>query len=193
MNAKILFVIIRDFKFGLVNHEQIGQTLIPSARHSLYMLHTLINNFYRKTFKIDDEFSLLGNSHIINLTDTERELFIQAGFNNPPTTASTYSAFLILKTKRIIQAAPTSRSKKRDNSCLSFTSGFGILQKIILIENPIPNCLIIVTKLQSASSQLCTDDITHSQFNQHFKCFIPPRYKLACRILCLILCNNICI
>ena len=128
---------------------------------------------FRKTYEIDETFSLLGNSHKVTLTTIEKELFINVGCNPPPTVV-TYTTFRILKTKHVLHTAQTSRSKKRHNFCISVTSGFGILQKIVL-ENPTPECLLIITKLQPASFQLCKGNITNSQFNQHFKCFTPPR------------------
>ena len=88
-----------------------------------------------------------------------KELFINAGYNPPPTVV-TYTTLKILKTKHLLQTAQASRSKKHHNSCISVTSGFGILQKIVLFENPTPECLLIITKLQPASFQLCKDIIS---------------------------------
>ena len=105
------------------------------------------------------------NYQIINLTNAEKELFINAGYAPLPTVLA-YNSSILFKTKQILCAALSSRSKKCDNSCLLVTSGFDILQKIVLFDQENPNqCFLIITKLQSASFELCKDDVTDSQFN----------------------------
>ena len=66
--------------------------------------------FFRKTYKIDQTYRLLGNYQRINLTNAEKELFINAAYNPLPTELTYNSLILmccsIFKVKKSMTTSP---------------------------------------------------------------------------------------
>ena len=57
-----------------------------------------------------------------------------------------------------------------------YTSGYGLLQKIIVFEElTATKCFLLVKMLDSAPQQLCSDEVTHAQLDRHLCMFHPPR------------------
>ena len=120
--------------------------------------------------------SLLGSPHNADLLDQERDLFLKVGIN-PPCEVMLYPSLQLAANKRIVVAQSRSRSIKRNNCCLAFLSGYGLLTKIIVYKEPTggTKCYLLVMKMNPAPMKICTDEITNAQFHKHFIAFYPPR------------------
>ena len=76
----------------------------------------------------------------------------------------------------MIVAETRSRAVKRNDSCVAYSSGFGLLQKIIVLEEPQPQCYLLIKQLTPSSTCLSTDDVTNIELSKHFHAFCPLRF-----------------
>lgn len=133
-----------------------------------------------RTFRnIDvDTATCFGSPHNTELLDSEKDLFAKAGIDPPPE-VMLYPSLLLTNSQRILVAEERCRSTKRNDSCVHFTTGYGLLSKIIVCgELTEAKCFLLVEELVSAPLILCNDEVTHADFSKHFSAFHPPRYVL---------------
>ena len=140
------------------------------------MIHFSHYNYYRKSRQIDVSFTLLGIPHNAELSGPERDLIVEAGIQ-APCEVMLYSSLLLTKTKRELRASSLCKATKRNNSCLLYKYGCGLLQKIIVFDSM---CYLLIFCLKRAPMKLCEDEITHAQLNSHFYSYYPPRFVIQC-------------
>lgn len=129
---------------------------------------------FRTCRKMDASFFLLGTPHNSELLVSEKDLLARAGIDLPhQSKVVTYPSLLLTKSNRVLRAKTSCRAIKRNNSCLRYSSGCGLLQKIIVFNN---TCYLVVNYLNRASLRVCQDDLTYSKFDDHFCSFYPPRF-----------------
>lgn len=142
----------------------------------------------RKLRQISLSLSLKGTPHNTDLSDLEKELLLQCGISEPARQVMTYPTLLLKKYNRVVAAETRSSSKKRNNSCVLYTSGCGLLQKILVLEvSGESKFFLLIKELSPASTELCSDDVTHAQFNKHYLIFHPPRSVENVLMLCSVM------
>ena len=136
-------------------------------------------NLCRKFRNIDVDFATcLGSPQNTELLDSEKDLFTKAGIE-PPHEVMLYPSLLLTNSQRVLVAEERCRSTKRNNSCIRFTTGYGLLSKIIVCgELAEVKCFLLIQELVSAPLELCNDPVTHADLRKHYSAFHPPRYVL---------------
>ena len=123
---------------------------------------------------------MLGKSHSGVLSQREKSLLHKAGITIPATEVLLYPS-LCLPTNTVVVARSQSRTTKRDNSCLLYTDKelqhcWGLLEKIFAFSNSeVLGCYCLISILSPVCCQLCTDDVTHAELQDHLVACQPPR------------------
>ncbi len=123
----------------------------------------------RSLRKISGTMSIQGTPHATVLSEQEQQLFTQEQIT-VPAQLFTYRSLLLHKSYRTIIAQSRSNAVRRNNSCVLYRSGCGLLQKIVGTTDTI---FLIINEFEPANFPLCSDDVTnaHVHFNKHFLVF----------------------
>ena len=131
---------------------------------------------------IGDGKYLLGKPLAVQITDLQRELFLQAGVVQPShCTLLAYSKLLLHETNRVITT--DRKQTQRNNSCIVYkgrngSNCHGLLQNI-LHESVTSQTFAIVVPLKPTGLKLCNDHTTNADVDSHIVANFIPRY-VAC-------------
>lgn len=128
--------------------------------------------FDRLVTPVSATFSIQGKPHNTKLSEAEKRLFGEIGID-PPSYVFTYRGLLIHYSRRLIIADSRSNSTKRNNSCIFYKSGYGLVHKIFTLSRSFDQVFVLVKELQPIHINLCNDDVTHANFDSHFCAFQP--------------------
>ena len=125
--------------------------------------------------------SVMGRSQCGLLSHTDKALLEKAKIHVPSNLEVLFYSSLHLSHGIIITAHSKSKKTKRNNSGVMYAEGdtcsYGIVEKMFVFKNSSSFSYCLITKLMPCSTlQLCTDDVTHANLQDHVIPCTPPRF-----------------
>lgn len=110
---------------------------------------------------------VIGKPAVIQLSGSQRELLLQAGFTDMSESSVSYSKLYICDHSRVV--VTVRKRNRRNNSCISYVdrSGadqYGLLQHVVVVQD---TPVALVVSLSSTAMKLCTDVITNADRHSH--------------------------